>query len=71
MENRIVSRETNNLSMEKLSSCPVCGNKEFTPFLESNDFFLTKENFTIVQCNDCGLKFLNPRPDANEISRYY
>ena len=71
MGDKIVSRETNDVNMENLSSCPVCGNKNFRPFLETNDFFLTKENFTIVQCNECELKFVNPRPDENEISRYY
>jgi 2-polyprenyl-3-methyl-5-hydroxy-6-metoxy-1,4-benzoquinol methylase len=57
--------------MEKLSFCPVCGKSDFSLFLQSNDFFLTKEEFTIVICNSCGLKFVNPRPNANEIVKYY
>ena len=57
--------------MENLSSCPVCGNKNFTPFLQSRDFFLTNEEFNIVTCLGCGLKFVNPRPEASEISKYY
>ncbi|MGA2822114.1 MAG: class I SAM-dependent methyltransferase [Bacteroidales bacterium] len=57
--------------MEKLISCPVCGKSNFTPFLQSSDFFLTKEEYTIVICNSCGMKFINPRPEANEISKYY
>jgi 2-polyprenyl-3-methyl-5-hydroxy-6-metoxy-1,4-benzoquinol methylase len=57
--------------MEKLVSCPVCGKSNFTPFLQSSDFFLTKEKYTIVICNNCGMKFVNPRPDASEIGKYY
>jgi 2-polyprenyl-3-methyl-5-hydroxy-6-metoxy-1,4-benzoquinol methylase len=57
--------------MEKLSSCPVCGNSKFTLFLKSNDYFLTKEEFSIVICASCGMKFVNPRPDTTEISKYY
>jgi 2-polyprenyl-3-methyl-5-hydroxy-6-metoxy-1,4-benzoquinol methylase len=71
LADRIVSRETNKLNMENLSSCPVCGNKNFSPFLQSSDFFLTKEEFKIVRCINCGLKFVNPRPDESEIGRYY
>jgi 2-polyprenyl-3-methyl-5-hydroxy-6-metoxy-1,4-benzoquinol methylase len=57
--------------MEKLSFCPVCGKLNFSPFLQSSDFFLTKEEYMIVSCNSCGMKFVNPRPDASEIGKYY
>jgi 2-polyprenyl-3-methyl-5-hydroxy-6-metoxy-1,4-benzoquinol methylase len=71
LANKIVSRETNKINMENLSSCPVCGKTKFTLFLQSIDFFLTKEEFTIVICASCGMKFVNPRPDSTEISKYY
>ena len=51
--------------------CPVCGKSNFSPFLKSQDFFLTKEEHQIVFCNSCGLKFVNPRPDVKEIVKYY
>jgi 2-polyprenyl-3-methyl-5-hydroxy-6-metoxy-1,4-benzoquinol methylase len=57
--------------MENLVLCPVCGKSIFSPFLQSSDFFLTKEEYTIVSCNSCGLKFVNPRPDTIEIGKYY
>jgi 2-polyprenyl-3-methyl-5-hydroxy-6-metoxy-1,4-benzoquinol methylase len=57
--------------MENLVLCPVCGKSNFSPFLQGSDFFLTKEEFTIVSCESCGLKFVNPRPDATEIGKYY
>jgi 2-polyprenyl-3-methyl-5-hydroxy-6-metoxy-1,4-benzoquinol methylase len=71
LADKIVSRETNQIKMEKLVSCPVCGKSNFTPFLLGSDFFLTKEEYTIVICNSCGMKFVNPRPEASEISKYY
>jgi len=57
--------------MELLNFCPLCKSTEFFEFLKGRDYFLTKEEFTIVQCKECGLKFVNPRPAANEISSYY
>jgi 2-polyprenyl-3-methyl-5-hydroxy-6-metoxy-1,4-benzoquinol methylase len=57
--------------MENLSTCPLCGKPYFTTFLQSSDLFLTKEEYTIVSCNSCGMKFVNPRPDASEIGKYY
>jgi SAM-dependent methyltransferase len=33
--------------------------------------YFRDEFFTIVECDDCGLGFLNPRPTITEISKYY
>lgn len=71
MADKIVSRETDIINMENLSYCPVCGKTKFVLFLQSIDFFLTKEEFTIVTCTACGMKFVNPRPQKTEISKYY
>lgn len=57
--------------MENLNCCDLCGNTTFSVYLESMDHFLTKERFTIVKCEKCGLLFVNPRPSASEISKYY
>ena len=56
---------------EKLVNCPVCANSGFSLFLETRDYFLTGESFSIQQCDACGFKFVNPRPDENVIGRYY
>ncbi len=29
------------------------------------------ESFTLVRCRDCGLEYVNPRPDESEIGAYY
>ncbi|MBE0639304.1 MAG: class I SAM-dependent methyltransferase [Bacteroidales bacterium] len=57
--------------MEALSHCPVCDNDQFQLFKKIVDHFLTKEEFQVVQCNNCGFLFTNPRPAQSEISRYY
>lgn len=57
--------------MEKLEQCNVCGKNNFSNYLHGRDYFLTLEEFTIVKCNECGFLFVNPRPDKDEISRYY
>lgn len=56
---------------EEIHKCPVCKNAGFSRFLEIKDYFLTKECFSIVKCDICGFKFINPRPDKFEIERYY
>jgi 2-polyprenyl-3-methyl-5-hydroxy-6-metoxy-1,4-benzoquinol methylase len=57
--------------MENLTVCPVCEKSSFSPFLKGEDYFLTNEEFFIVSCDHCRMKFLNPRPGENEIGRYY
>ncbi len=57
--------------MEKIRKCDLCGNENFSTYLESKDYFLTQEEFTIVKCQNCGFLFVNPRPSPLEISRYY
>jgi 2-polyprenyl-3-methyl-5-hydroxy-6-metoxy-1,4-benzoquinol methylase len=57
--------------MEKIEKCPVCHNNQFDVFLEVQDYFLTQEQFTIVNCRSCGFKFTNPRPKEENLSVYY
>lgn len=59
------------LFMENVSACPLCGNTVFSIFLHSKDYFFSGEEFDIVKCTKCGLKLTNPRPEADEIGRYY
>jgi 2-polyprenyl-3-methyl-5-hydroxy-6-metoxy-1,4-benzoquinol methylase len=57
--------------MESLLTCPVCKHTGFSEYLKVTDHFLSREQFTIVSCDHCGFRFTNPRPDKNEIMRYY
>ena len=54
-----------------LSSCPFCKSSKLENFLNVTDYFLSKEEFSIYSCVDCGLKFTNPRPMDANLSDYY
>ena len=53
-------------------SCRICGADDSKCLFETNDA-LTRSGtvFTIVQCNGCGMVYLNPRPKLEDISFYY
>ena len=57
--------------MNKISKCPICNNSEFTKFLDTQDYFLSNEKFTIEQCSACGFKLTNPRPVIDDLGKYY
>ena len=59
------------MAYERLDNCPVCGKTEFKNFLVVQDKSVTQESFVIQQCENCGFKFTNPRPDAESIGKYY
>ncbi len=50
-------------------ACPVCGNENFKAYMKTKDFFLTQEEFTLSQCDNCGMVFTNPIPV--NIDSYY
>jgi len=57
--------------IENLTNCPLCNQSDFSVFLESEDYFLSKESFTIQECRSCGFRFSNPRPSESNMGRYY
>jgi len=44
--------------------CNLCGS-------DSKKELFFKNDFRIVQCNNCGLAFVDPQPEKEEITRYY
>ncbi|MBC6991767.1 class I SAM-dependent methyltransferase [Hymenobacter sp. BT491] len=59
------------MSYERLDKCPVCGKSDFRNKLVVEDKSVSKESFAIVQCEACSFQFTNPRPNADQIGRYY
>lgn len=57
--------------MENLITCPICSSSQFSPFMSCIDHTVSCETFQIVQCDSCGFKFTNPRPEETELGRYY
>ena len=53
------------------TKCPWCDSEKTQMHLWVKDLFLTKENFEIHECLQCGLLFTEPRPQPNEIGKYY
>lgn len=51
--------------------CPSCGTTNQEPFLTVKDHFLTKEDFSLGKCSNCGLLFTVNRPTADSIGNYY
>ncbi len=49
----------------KLISCEICGENAFTRICEWNRLS------HVVQCQKCGLQFVNPMPDQNYLERLY
>jgi len=44
--------------------CILCGGNNYTPIY-------SRDKWKIYKCNICGLGFLNPKPDENELSKLY
>ncbi|PSR55302.1 methyltransferase [Adhaeribacter arboris] len=59
------------MNYERLDRCPICNKELFKNFLIVKDNSVSKESFVIVQCENCGFKFTNPRPDESSIGNYY
>lgn len=51
-------------------NCPIC-NHNAQLAIESQDFSLTKELFSIFHCPNCALRFTHSAPNQTEILKYY
>jgi 2-polyprenyl-3-methyl-5-hydroxy-6-metoxy-1,4-benzoquinol methylase len=57
--------------MEKLNTCLVCGQSQFSTLFTCKDFVASGEVFQIQRCDNCSFLFTNPRPEIKEIGSYY
>ncbi len=57
--------------MKKTSTCPICQSGNITKQFDVKDYFLSHEDFSIWKCNNCALQFTNPRPEAENLGKYY
>lgn len=51
--------------------CPWCNSENNYQFLKIKDYFLTQEEFEILECNECKLLFTSPCPAPDKIGSYY
>ncbi len=59
------------MSNETLTSCPVCGYNQLEFHREVPDYFGDQESFELSLCKKCDTLLTNPRPNDNEIIKYY
>lgn len=53
-------------------NCNLCGSDRYRVVYEMPDRkFFRQDLFRIVECEECGLGFVNPRPTLSEIQKYY
>ena len=52
-------------------TCPICLSPEISHFLSCTDHFLSKEVFSLCQCEKCGFRFTQDYPEESEAGRYY
>ncbi len=57
--------------MITIENCPICGSTDHSKERVVKDFMTSKEDFTLLRCNDCQFVFTSPRPSEDEIGRYY
>ena len=51
--------------------CPVCHSNTINPLLTVKDHSVSREQFVIWQCSNCGLQFTQDVPDQDSIAPYY
>jgi SAM-dependent methyltransferase len=59
------------MAVFSINRCPVCGSKQFKPFITCTDFFVSGEQFEIRECTGCGFKFTANAEDEENIGLYY
>lgn len=57
--------------MLKLDKCPCCSSTKLENYITCKDYTVSGENFSVVSCSNCFLKFTNPRPEDEVIGKYY
>src|SRR5690606_17862320 len=57
--------------MYEVTACPICGGVRLSHHLDTRDYHVTQETFTLRRCEDCGLILTTPRPDNNRLMEYY
>ncbi|HLC42032.1 MAG TPA: class I SAM-dependent methyltransferase [Methylomirabilota bacterium] len=56
-----------------LVACSQCGARDSRPIASGRDreYECSPDAFTVVECETCGLRYLNPRPDISELDTIY
>ena len=57
----------------EIVACDFCGSKDYITVVRQTDLIhkSTSEFFSIVECEECGLNYTNPRPSIEELGSFY
>lgn len=55
----------------KITKCPLCRSKDIKNLIICEDHLVSGESFAINLCLNCTFKFTNPRPEDEELFKYY
>jgi SAM-dependent methyltransferase len=53
------------------NSCPLCKSTEISPLLTCTDYLVTREDFELCRCGQCGFIFTKDFPDEKDAGHYY
>ncbi|MCY7358057.1 MAG: class I SAM-dependent methyltransferase [Rudanella sp.] len=59
------------MTQEIIQNCPICQHTTFKPYIVCKDYLVSQDEFTIQNCEECGFRFTDPRPDSKSIGSYY
>jgi 2-polyprenyl-3-methyl-5-hydroxy-6-metoxy-1,4-benzoquinol methylase len=62
---------TNNKNLIEVEKCPICGEKARKDILSCIDHTVSKSEFKVVECSNCGFAFTSPRPAESDLGAYY
>jgi 2-polyprenyl-3-methyl-5-hydroxy-6-metoxy-1,4-benzoquinol methylase len=72
-EDQAVPRQPGGAVVWDETPCPLCGGSQASPLVEAQEPDRGDAGlwFAVVQCQECGLCYTNPRPSEACISRFY
>jgi SAM-dependent methyltransferase len=51
--------------------CPLCSSEKIALHFSCNDHFISRKDFAILKCSDCGFLFTQDYPEESEIGAFY
>ena len=59
--------------MKENVDCDLCGSAKKHEIVKQKDYIhkVTNEYFNLVKCEECSLIYVNPRPNSENIHKYY
>jgi 2-polyprenyl-3-methyl-5-hydroxy-6-metoxy-1,4-benzoquinol methylase len=54
-----------------MDTCIACKKSAFETLIASKDYCVSREDFTVTKCTNCGFAFTANAPDAQHIGKYY